>query len=378
MADDAALWERVFALAERGRYSTSPNPRVGAVLSDGEGRIVGEGFHDRAGGAHAEIEALRAAGEKARGATLFVNLEPCAGQGRTPPCTEALIAAGVRRVVCSIEDPEPRTSGRGVRRLREKDIEVEVGARAEAAGRLNEFFLVSEREGRPFVHLKWAASLDGRIAASGGFSKWITGEAARADALRLREEHDAILVGAGTVLADDPLLTRRLGLARSILPHRRIVLDGALRVPPTARVFGTFEGSEAWLVTAGRGEGEGEGEGEMRRFAPFVERGVEVVALPKGPSGVDLGAFLSRLHRLEVRSLLVEGGGKTAWSFLSAGLADRVTAYMAPLLLGGEGAPGPLGGDGFPDPAGAFRTGPLEVERFGEDLRISASLVRRA
>jgi diaminohydroxyphosphoribosylaminopyrimidine deaminase/5-amino-6-(5-phosphoribosylamino)uracil reductase len=374
MADDAALWERVFALAERGRYSTSPNPRVGAVLSDGEGRIVGEGFHDRAGGAHAEIEALRAAGEKARGATLFVNLEPCAGHGRTPPCTEALIAAGVRRVVCSLEDPDPRTSGRGVRMLREKGLDVEVGARAEAAGRLNEFFLVSEREGRPFVHLKWAASLDGRTAASGGASKWITGEAARSDALRLREEHDAILVGSGTVLADDPLLTRRLGFARSILPHRRIVLDGALRVSPLARVFERREGSEAWLVTAEREEGEG----ESRRFAPFFERGVNVIPLPCTAAGVDLAAFLSRLHRLEVRSLLVEGGGKTAWSFLSAGLADRVTAYVAPLLLGGDGSPGPLGGDGFPDPAGALRTGPLEVERFGEDLRISASLARRA
>lgn len=374
MADDAALWERVFALAERGRYSTSPNPRVGAVLSDGEGRIVGEGFHDRAGGAHAEIEALRAAGETARGATLFVNLEPCAAHGRTPPCTEALIAAGVRRVVCSIEDPDPRTAGRGVRKLREQGVDVDVGARAEAAARLNEFFLVSEREGRPFVHLKWAASLDGRIAASGGASKWITGEAARADALRLREEHDAVLVGAGTVLADDPLLTRRLGLARSILPHRRIVLDGRLRVPPRARVFDRCEGSEVWLVTAATRDTAG----ESRRVAPFLERGVEVVALPEGPSGIDLAALLSRLHRLEVRSLLVEGGGKTAWSFLSAGLVDRVTAYLAPLLLGGGGSPGPLGGAGFPDPAGAVRTGSLEVERLGGDLRISASLVRRA
>lgn len=373
MAEDDVLWERVFALAERGRYSTSPNPRVGAVLADGEGRIVGEGFHDRAGGPHAEIEALRAAGEKARGATLFVNLEPCAGHGRTPPCTEALVAAGVRRVTCSLEDPDPRTSGRGVRGLREHGIEVEVGARSEAAARLNEAFLVSERERHPFVHLKWAASLDGRIAAAGGASKWITGEEARSDALRLREEHDAILVGAGTVLADDPLLTRRMGLARSILPHRRIVLDGALRVSPSAKVFERREGSEAWLVTAGRGEGEG----ETRRFAPFVERGVTVVPLPEGSAGLDLRALLSRLHAHEVRSLLVEGGGKTAWSFLAADLADRVTAYVAPLLLGGEAAPGALSGEGFPDPAGALRTGPLEVERLGEDLRISASLVRQ-
>jgi diaminohydroxyphosphoribosylaminopyrimidine deaminase/5-amino-6-(5-phosphoribosylamino)uracil reductase len=370
MIDDAAVWERVFALGERGRFSTSPNPRVGALLVDDEGTILGEGFHDRAGGPHAEVEALKAAGERARGATLLVNLEPCASYGRTPPCTEALVAAGIRRVVCSLEDPDPRTAGRGLRRLRDGGIEVDLGAFADAAARLNEPFLVSTRKGRPFVHVKWAASLDGRIAARSGASKWITGEAARADALRLREEHDAILVGAGTILADDPALTRRLGLSRSILPHRRIVLDGALRVSPAAKVFERREGSEAWLVTAGRKEGEG----ETRRFAPFIERGVVVVALTEGPSGVDLTALLSRLHRLEVRSLLVEGGGNTAWSFLSAGLADRVTAYVAPLLLGGEGAPGPLGGVGFADPATALRTGPFEVERIGEDLRISASV----
>ncbi len=373
MTDDGALWDRVFSLAERGRYSTSPNPRVGAVLADGGGRVVGEGFHGRAGGPHAEIEALRAAGGKARGATLFVNLEPCAGHGRTPPCAEALLAAGVARVVCSLEDPDPRTSGRGIRLLREKGVAVEVGARAASAERLNEIFLVSTRKRRPFVHLKWAASLDGRTAAAGGASKWITGEAAREDALRLREEHDAILVGAGTVLADDPLLTRRLSLNRSIVPHRRIVLDGALRVSPAAKVFERREGSEAWLVTAGVRNAPD----EKRRFAPFVEKGVRVVALPVGPSGVDLGELLVRLLELEVRSLLVEGGGRAAWSFLSASLADRVTAYVAPLLLGGEAAPGPLGGTGFPSPAGALRTGPLEVERVGEDLRISARLGAR-
>jgi len=371
MISPEALWERVFTLAERGRFSSSPNPRVGAVLVDDEGRLVGEGFHERAGEPHAEVVALRAAGDEARGATLLVNLEPCASYGRTPPCTDALIAAGVKRVVCSIEDPDLRTAGRGVNRLRDNGVEVDVGACAEVAGRLNEAYLVSMRKRRPFVHLKWAASLDGRIASARGASKWITGEEARDDALRLREEHDAVLVGAGTVLADDPLLTRRLALNRSVVPHRRIVLDGALRVPPDARVFEKSEGTEAWLVTAGRGEGEE----ETRRFAPFIERGVRVVALRQGPSGLDLSALLARLRDREVRSLLVEGGGKTAWSFLAAGFADRVTAYVAPLLLGGETAPGPLSGDGFPGPAGALRTEPLEIERIGEDLRITARLV---
>lgn len=364
------LWDRVFALAERGRYSTSPNPRVGAVLIDDQDRVVGEGHHDRAGGPHAEVEALAAAGKRARGATLLVNLEPCASRGRTPPCVEAVVTAGVRRVVCSVEDPDPGTAGRGVRRLRELGVEVEVGAFAEAAERLNEAFLFSVRKRRPFVHLKWAASLDGRTAARGGASKWITGEEAREDVLRLREEHDAILVGAGTVLADDPLLTRRLGLNRSIVPHRRIVVDGALHVPPAARVFERREGTEAWLVTAETGERAE----ETRRFTPFLERGVRVVPLRRTQAGVDLAALLSKLHDLEVRSVLVEGGGRTAWPFLVAGLADRVTAYVAPLLLGGEGAPGPLAGPGFPDPAGALRTGPLEVLRLGPDLRLSARI----
>jgi len=370
MIDPGALWRRVFALAERGRFSASPNPRVGAVLVDDDGAVVGEGFHDRAGGPHAEVEALRAAGERARGATLLVNLEPCASWGRTAPCTEALIGAGVKRVVCSLEDADLRTAGRGIGRLRAHGIDVDVGACAEEAERINEPFLVALRERRPFVHLKWAASLDGRIAASGGTSKWITGEEARNDSLRLREEHDAVLVGAGTVLADDPLLTRRLGLNRSIVPHRRLILDGALRVPPAARVFDPGLG-EAWLVTA-RPPGE-------PRLQPFRARGVRVECLPADGEGrVDLAALLRLLYGLEVRSLLVEGGGETAWSFLSAGLADRVTAYVAPLLLGGAEAPGPLSGAGFPEPSAGLRTGPLAVDRIGEDLRVTARLLRTA
>ncbi len=365
MTSPEALWERVFALAERGRFSSSPNPRVGAVLVDDDGRLVGEGFHERAGEPHAEVAALRAAGDEARGATLLVNLEPCASYGRTPPCTDALIAAGVKRVVCSIEDPDLRTAGRGVNRLRDNGIEVDVGACAEVAGRLNEAYLVSMRKRRPFVHLKWAASLDGRIASTRGASKWITGEEARNDALRLREEHDAVLVGAGTVLADNPLLTRRLDLNRSVVPHRRIVLDGALRVPPDARVFNHRDG-EVWLVTALPPDDD--------RLGAFRGRGVRVESLP-GPEGaVDLAALLKALHSAEARSLLVEGGGRTAWTFLAAGFADRVTAYLAPLLLGGADAPGPLAGPGFLDPQSAFRTEELETRTIGPDLRVTARL----
>ena len=360
------LWRRVFELAARGRFSTSPNPRVGAVLVDAAGAVVGEGAHERAGDPHAEAVALAAAGARARGATMLINLEPCSHFGRTPPCTEALLAAGVSRVVCSIEDPDPRTAGRGIRRLREHGVDVLVGAFANEAETLNEAFLKSIRDRRPFVHLKWAASMDGRIATRTGDSKWITGEPAREDALLLREECDAILVGAGTVLMDDPLLTRRLALSSAITPHRRLVLDGVLRVPATARVF-SAAGGEVWLATTVPA-------GDPR-LAPFHERGVQVFSRRAARGGVDLGALLGALHALDVRSLLVEGGGITAASFLSAGLVDRVTAYVAPLLVGGAGARSPLAGEGPARLADAHRLAGLDAVRIGADMRLSARIV---
>lgn len=368
MTDAAEAWERVFALAEKGRYGASPNPRVGAVLTDAKGRVVGEGFHERAGHPHAEAVALAAAGEAARGATVYVNLEPCAHQGRTPPCADALIAAGVRRVVCSLADPDPRTSGAGIARLRAAGIDVEVGAEAERAERVNEVFLLSVREKRPFVHLKWASSLDGKIATRTGASRWISGEASRERAMRLREETDAVLVGAGTVLADDPLLTRRLGLSASIVPHRRIVLDGALRVSPEARVFDDGAPGEVWLVT-GR-------DARDPALAPFRQRKVRVETLPASGDGVDLRALLRTLDAHEVRSLLVEGGGETAWSFLAEELVDRLTVFLSPKLLGGKAAPSPLGGAGVRDPMTAPRLSHVETERVGEDLLITGRVVR--
>lgn len=357
------LWRRVLELAARGRFSVSPNPRVGCVIVDPGGTVVGEGWHERAGGAHAEATALAMAGEKARGATLLVNLEPCSHFGRTAPCTEAILAAGVAHVVCSVEDPDPRISGRGIRRLRDRGVEVLVGAFAAEAERVNEPFLTSARERRPFVHLKWAASLDGKTGTRTGESQWISGESARRDALLLREEHDAILVGAATVLADDPLLTRRLALSTAIVPHRRLVLDGALRVSATARVF-SAAGGEVWLVTAVPERDP--------RLAAFRDRGVHVVSKPGASGGVDLPALLADLYAAEARSLLVEGGGVTAASFLSAGLADRVTAYIAPKILGGVGARVPVAGEGAWTILDAIALSDLEVVRIGGDVRLSA------
>ncbi|MBK9372594.1 MAG: bifunctional diaminohydroxyphosphoribosylaminopyrimidine deaminase/5-amino-6-(5-phosphoribosylamino)uracil reductase RibD [Holophagales bacterium] len=367
MTELAAAFERVFELAERGRYSTSPNPRVGAVVVSSGGEIVGEGWHDRAGGPHAEVVALAQAGSRARGATVVLNLEPCAHEGRTPPCAGALVDAGVARVVFSTLDPDPRTAGKGREWLRSAGVDSEAGFFAARAERLNEPFLVSVRTGRPFVHLKWAASLDGRIATATGESRWITGDEARADGMRLREECDAILVGAGTVLADDPLLTRRDGLNRSIVPHRRVVVDGRLRVGAQARVFSPEAPGEAWLATAVDADGP--------RLDPFRERGVRVLSLPSGGAGrVDLAALLAVLAAHEVRSLLVEGGGETAWGFVEARLADRVTAYHAPLLLGGRGAPTAFSGSGYATLAEAPRLAGLELAPLGDGFRVTGRL----
>ncbi len=364
MTDLAAAFERVFELAERGRYSSSPNPRVGAVVVAPGGEHVGEGWHERAGGPHAEVVALAEAGSRARGATVCLNLEPCAHHGRTPPCADALVEAGVARVVFSTLDPDPRTAGKGRERLRAAGIATETGPFAGRAERLNEVFLLSVREARPFVHLKWGAALDGKIATSAGESRWITGQEARDDGMRLREECDAILVGAGTVLADDPALTRRAGLNRSILPHRRIVIDGRLRVPPGKNVFSREAPGQAWLATAVAPDDP--------RLVPFRERGVRVLCLPAANPGlVDLAALLAELAREEVRSLLVEGGGETAWGFLSARLADRVTGYHAPLLLGGRSAPAALGGAGFPSLSAAPRLSGLEVAPLGDGFRVT-------
>lgn len=364
MTDLDAAFARVFELAERGRFSTSPNPRVGAVVVAPGGELVGEGWHERAGSAHAEAVALAEAGSRARGATVVLNLEPCAHHGRTPPCADALVEAGVARVVFSLLDPDPRTAGKGRERLREAGIATETGAFADRAERLNETFLVSVRQGRPFVHLKWGSSLDGRIATTSGKSRWITGEEARADAMRLREECDAILVGAGTVLADDPALDRRAGLNRSIVPHRRIVVDGRLRVSAAARVFDPSKPGESWLVTAAPASDP--------RLDPFRVRGVRTFSFPGGADGrVDLSALLAELHRGEARSLLVEGGGETSWGFLEARLADRVTGYYAPLLLGGRGAPAALAGAGFVDLALAPRLHAPEVAPLGDGFRVT-------
>jgi len=349
---------RALALARRGRFTTAPNPRVGALVLTGDGQVAGEGWHRRAGEPHAEPLALAAAGAAARGATLVVTLEPCAHHGRTPPCSEAILEAGISRVVACHRDPDPRTAGSGFARLAGAGVEVRVGLEAEAAIELNLPYLVSKLCGRPSVTLKWGASLDGRIATRAGESRWITGERARQRALELREEHDAVLIGSGTALADDPRLNRRLGRAAG--PNLRIVLDRRLRLAPGAALF--REPGPVLLYTESADAG---------RRAALEARGAEVVRLvPADPRSV-----LSDLARRSVQSVLVEGGGELGAAFFEAGLWDRVVAFVAPLLIGGRSAPTALGGIGIATLGEAPRLVRWRMRKVGDDVEIQG--VRR-
>jgi len=359
--------DRALELAERGRYGVSPNPMVGAVVVRA-GRVVGEGYHRQAGGPHAEALALREAGRLARGGDLYVTLEPCNHHGRTPPCAEAILRAGIARVLFALPDPNPVVAGGGAAALSRAGVLVRRAdsGRARLAARQNEKFLIRASRGRPFVLAKWASSLDGRLADFGGASRWITGEAARRRAMLLREEYDAVLVGAQTVLTDDPRLTRRLG-KDSGRPHWRIVLDGRLRLPERARLLRRPRG--VVVVTSRPADSP-----KARRLAA---RGVEIWRLRGSPSGrVSIPEVLERLAEHGVTSLMVEGGAETHWSFFSAGAVDRVCAFVAPSLLGGARAPSAVGGKGFRLPA-ALRLDDVEVERVGADLMITGRVVSR-
>lgn len=337
---------RALQLAVRGLGETNPNPAVGCVVVK-QGRVVGEGFHARAGGPHAEVPALQSAGERARGATVYVNLEPCAHFGRTPPCAPLLRDAGVRRVVAALRDPNPLVDGRGLALLRRAGVAVTTGVLQDDAALLNERFLVSARRGRPFVLLKAALTLDGRIATARGDSRWITSPAQRSQARWLRRLHDGVLVGIGTVLADDPLLLPAPPPRR---PFVRVVLDSRLRLPASSRLARSAGTAAPVLVlTTSRSAGR------RRRLAG---EGVEVLVVPGGPGRVPLGRALETLRGRGVGSLMVEGGSEVLGSFLAEGLVDQVALFRAPLLLGGRGSRPAFGG---PDPkalAEALRLSP--------------------
>jgi diaminohydroxyphosphoribosylaminopyrimidine deaminase/5-amino-6-(5-phosphoribosylamino)uracil reductase len=359
--EDAELMRRAVALAATARRRAAPNPWVGCVIVR-DGVVVGEGATDAPGGPHAEVTALRAAADRARGATAYTTLEPCAHHGRTPPCTDALVAAGVARVVVALVDPDPLVAGRGIAQLQEHGITVDVGIGADAAGRELAPYLVHRSQGRSFTVVKTATSLDGRIATRDGSSRWITGAEARADGHRLRAESQAVVVGAGTAIADHPRLTARDGELPVVRQPLRVVLDARGRVPATGPLFDTEVAPTLVVTTAAA---------PAAVHDAWLAAGAKVVVVAPSPTGlgVDLAAALRVLAGLGVVQALVEAGGQLAAALVDAGLADRIVAYVAPLLLGRDGRPA----FDFAGPAriaDAARFELVDATRLGPDMRL--------
>lgn len=357
-ASDRAHMAAALRLAARGLGRVAPNPSVGCVVTK-DGVVVGRGWTQPGGRPHGETEALRRAGTAAKGATAYVSLEPCAHHGKTPPCTDALIAAGIARAVISCEDPDPRVSGRGLAALRAAGVRVDTGLMAEEAAALNRGFFLRLAERRPLVTLKLAASLDGRIATHSGESRWITGPAARARGHLLRASHDAVLVGSGTAAVDDPALTVRLpGMGDS--HPLRVLLDGRLATPLTHKLVAQAREVPTLLFTRA--------DNAKDRTAAYRQAGVEVVAVElDGDGRLDLTAVMAALAERGVTRLLVEGGSHVAAGLLRAGLVDRIASFRAGLLLGGEGLAA-VAGTGLEHLAEAPRFAPDSVERLGPDL----------
>lgn len=360
--DPAALMARALELAERGRGWVEPNPMVGAIVVR-DGRILGEGFHERFGGPHAEPNAIAAAGPACRGATLYVTLEPCTHFGKTPPCVPAIIAAGFARVIAAMVDPDPRNQGRGIEELRKAGIQVELGLLEAEARRLNAPFIKLTTRGLPFVTAKWAMSLDGKTATRTGQSRWISSAPSRQLVHTMRGQVDAILVGLGTVLADDPELTARPPGPRLAT---RVVADSQARIPLESRLVRTAR--QAPLIVATTGDAPAE------RRQSLAAAGAEVLALPAESGRLSLPALMAELGRRQMTNVLLEGGGELCATALAAGLVDKVLAFIAPRIIGGRDAPGPVAGEGIPELAQAIAPKHCTVRTVGDDALIEAWL----
>ncbi|MDI7258945.1 MAG: bifunctional diaminohydroxyphosphoribosylaminopyrimidine deaminase/5-amino-6-(5-phosphoribosylamino)uracil reductase RibD [Thermodesulfobacteriota bacterium] len=361
MKNDEHWMRRALRLAARGRGRTSPNPMVGAVLLK-DGKVIGEGYHKRAGESHAEIIAIKRAGNAARGATLYINLEPCSHYGKTPPCAHALIEAGMKRVVVGMEDPNPLVKGRGMEALRKAGLDVETGILEEECRRLNEAFCKYILKKEPFVMMKIASTLDGKIATQRGESKWITGEASRRFVHRLRDQVDGLLVGIGTILKDDPMLTARIRGGRD--PYR-IVLDSRLRIPEGARVVVTSPAKTIIATTE---------LAPVERREALEKNGVRVLILDSTQERVNLRSLLSKLGEMEMMSLLIEGGSEVNGSFLDQGLIDKIFLFLSPKLMGDCQSPGIFKGRGAATLEEACSLNRLSVKRIGEDILVEGYL----
>ncbi len=351
------MMTRALELAARGVGQVSPGPLVGTVIADAQGNVAGEGFYLYDQVKHAETMALEQARDRARGGTAYVSLEPHAHQGRTPPCTDALINAGIKRVVAPVEDPNPIVSGRGFAHLRDAGIEVCSDLMAAEASQLNEAYFHFMRTGRPFVHLKMAVSLDGKIATRTGDSRWITGEESRARVHELRHESDAIMVGGGTVRADDPLLTDRSGKPRR-RPIVRVIMDQCLHLSPESQLARTTKSAPVLVFT--------KADSKAPAIAALESSGVEV-----DNRGQELEDVLQELGKRSIQSVLLEGGATLAGLMLDRGLVNKVTFFVAPMIIGGKGAPSAIGGQGAEKIAEALRLERIEIRQHGPDLEIT-------
>jgi len=363
---DRQMISRTLELAARGVGLVSPGPVVGCVIVAADGSVAGEGFYVYEKLKHAETYALEQAGIKAAGGTAYVSLEPHAHHGRTPPCTDALIAAGIRRVVAPNQDPNPKVSGSGFAHLRSAGLEVTEGPMSREARQLNEKYFHFMETGRPFVHLKLATSLDGKIATRTGDSRWITGSASRSRVQELRHEYDAILVGAGTAISDDPLLTDRSGLPRR-RPLVRVVLDEGLQTSAESQLALTASEAPVLVFTGSKSD--------SKKEAEFQAKGVEIVR--ESSNSRDLKSVLTELGGRAIQSVLVEGGGGVASAFLEVGLVDKVTFFIAPRIIGGSAAPNAIGGTGAERLADAVDLERVEVIQRGADYEITGYPTRK-
>ena len=363
MEQDRQYMKMALELAQKGMGFTAPNPMVGAVIVK-NGRIIGQGYHRKYGELHAEREALAVCTEEPKGASIYVTLEPCCHYGKQPPCVNAILEAGIRRVIIGSSDPNPLVAGKGIRILKDHGIEVTENILKEECDKLNEAFFYYIQNKKPYVVMKYAMTMDGKIAAYTGESKWVTGEAARIHVQEQRLKYTGIMVGVGTVLADDPMLTCRLENSRNPV---RIICDSHLRTPLTSKIARTAETIPTILASSSK---------DQQKIKNYEELGCQVLYVPEKNGHIDLNRLMELLGAAKIDSILLEGGGSLNWSALESGIVQKVQTYIAPKLFGGEEAKTPVEGKGFPDPASAVSLKNSEIIRLGDDFLIESEVKR--
>ena len=363
MEQDRQYMKMALELAQKGMGFTAPNPMVGTVIVK-NGRIIGQGYHRKYGGLHAEREALAACTEEPKGASIYVTLEPCCHYGKQPPCVNAILEAGIRRVIIGSSDPNPLVAGKGIRILKDHGIEVTENILKEECDKLNEAFFYYIQNKKPYVVMKYAMTMDGKIAAYTGESKWVTGEAARIHVQEQRLKYTGIMVGVGTVLADDPMLTCRLENSRNPV---RIICDSHLRTPLTSKIVRTAKTIPTILASSSK---------DQQKIKNYEEMGCQVLYVPEKNGHIDLNRLMEILGATKIDSILLEGGGSLNWSALESGIVHKVQTYIAPKLFGGEEAKTPVEGKGFPDPASAVLLKNSEMIRLGDDFLIESEVKR--